>query len=295
MLALLLRLGGIAGIATMAALIKLASDRGVHIAEIIFWRQGIAIPILLAYALTRGGPGILRTARPRAHLVRSLYGFFGMVLNFGAVILLPLAEATTFSFTAPLWAVILSTLILHERVGVWRWSSVIVGFVGVLVIAQPGGHAIPLGGAAAALGGAFMVALISLHIRDLGRTEQAVTIVFWFAAFSTLLVLPALPFSMRAHAPGDYLLLVGIGVAGTLGQLLITAALRFGEVSSVIVMDYSSLVWATLYGWLFFAVLPPAATWIGAPLIIVAGTIIAWRERVLRKQVVVGTAPPTGT
>ncbi|MXO93533.1 EamA family transporter [Erythrobacter arachoides] len=275
LLALVLRLGGIAGIATMAALIKIASDRGVHIAEIIFWRQGIAIPMLLGWALARGGLASLGTKRPRAHLMRSVYGFVGMVLNFGAVILLPLAEATTFSFTAPLWAVILSMVILHEKVGLWRWSSVVAGFAGVLIIAQPGGHAIPLGGAAAALGGAFMVALISLQIRDLGRTEKPVTIVFWFAAISTLLALPALPFTMRVHAIGDYALLAGIGVAGTVGQLLITAALRYGQVSSVIVMDYSALVWATLYGWLFFAVLPPAATWIGAPLIIAAGVIIA--------------------
>lgn len=283
-LALLVRLGGIAGLATMAALIKLAADRGVHIAEIIFWRQALAIPLLLAFAAGTTGIGVLATRRPKAHAVRSGYGFVGMVMNFGGVILLPLAEATTMSFTAPMWAVILSMLLLGERIGVWRWSAVVAGFAGVLIIAQPGGHAIPLLGAAAGLGGAFMIALISLQIRDLSRTEKPITIVFWFATFSTLVALPILPFTMARHAPSDYALLAGIGFFGTVGQMLITLAIRLGKVSSVIVMDYSSLIWATLYGWLFYAVLPPAATWIGAPLIVVAGIIIAWREGVVGKQ-----------
>lgn len=284
LLALLVRVGGMAAIATMAALIKLAADRGIHIAEIIFWRQFVSIPILLAWALIAGGLGVLATQRPKAHLVRSAYGLTGMVLNFTGVILLPLAEATTMSFTAPIWAVILSMLFLGEKVGKWRWSAVATGFAGILIIAQPGGHTIPLAGAAAALGGAFMIALISLQIRDLGRTDKSITIVFWFAAFSTLCIAPFLPFTMTAHGWQDYALLLGIGLSGTVGQLLITLALRLGKVSSVIVMDYTSLIWATLYGWLFFSVLPPAATWIGAPLIVVAGVIIAWRERAVSSR-----------
>ena len=295
LLALLIRLGGMAGIATMAALIKLAADRGVHIVEIIFWRQAISIPILLVLAMATGGIGQLKTKRPKAHGLRAGYGFIGMVLNFAAVILLPLAEATTFSFTAPIWAVILSTAMLGERVGWWRWSSVVVGFVGIIVIAQPGGHAIPLGGAAAALGGAFMVALISIQIRDLSTTEKATTIVFWFATFSTLCVLPFLPFTMAGHDWQTYAILAGIGLSGTVGQLLITLALRYGKVSSVVVMDYSSLIWATLYGWLFYSVLPGTSTWLGAPLVVVAGIIIAWRERVVSRKRFVDQRQSIGT
>lgn len=296
MMALAFRIGGIAALATMAALIKLAADRGVHIVEIIFWRQAISIPILVAGAMMMlGGISVFVTHRPKAHLMRSAYGLVGMVLNFAGVILLPLAEATTFSFTAPIWAVVLSIFLLGEKVGIWRWSAVLAGFVGILIIAQPGGEPLPVEGAAAALGGAFMVALISLQIRDLSRTEKPITIVFWFATLSTICVAPLLPFTMQAHDLGTYLLLLGIGFFGTVGQLLITAALRFGEVSKVIVMDYSALIWATLYGWLFFAVLPPAATWIGAPIIVLSGVIIAWRERVLGKAQLVARVRSTGT
>lgn len=285
LLALLIRLGAIAALATMSALIKYADQEGVHLVEILFWRQFICLPILIGWVLL-WGPGLasLATKRPGSHAMRGIYGLVGMVLNFSAVIMLPLAEATTMNFTAPLWAVILSTIILKDRPGIWRWSSVIIGFIGVLLIARPGSGTIPLAGAAVALGGAFMIALISIQIADLNRTEKPLTIVFWFAAVSAPICALGLPFYGSAHSPQILLLILAIGVTGTVGQLLLTAALRFGEVSSVIVMDYSSLFWATLYGILLFGVLPTPGTWIGAPLIVLAGLIITWREHYLSRQ-----------
>jgi drug/metabolite transporter (DMT)-like permease len=295
LLALLIRLGAIAALATMSALIKLAADRGIHLLEIIFWRQFVTIPIALAWVMGTSGLAALGTRRPGAHALRGLYGTIGMVLNFGAVILLPLAEATTLNFTAPIWAVVLSAILLKEHVGWWRWSAVLLGFVGILVIAQPGGGQFPLYGAMVALGGAFMIALISIQIADLSRTEQPLTIVFYFALFSVPLTALALPFVMTAHTLVDWLLLLGIGLAGSAGQLLLTAALRFGKVASVIVMDYSALFWATLYGWMLFGMLPPASTWAGAPLVVVAGLVIAWREHRLARAARLGTSRIEGT
>ena len=283
LLALLIRLGAIAGLATMSALIKLASDRGIHLLEIMFWRQFITLPIAIGWVMATSSLASLATRRPGTHMMRGFYGTIGMVLNFGAVILLPLAEATTLNFTAPIWAVILSTLLLKEHVGIWRWSAVLFGFVGIVVIAQPGSGHIPLFGALVALGGAFMIALISIQIADLNRTDKPLTIVFYFAVFTTLVTAPALPFVMTGHDGDEWLLLLGIGLSGAAGQLLLTAALRFGKVASVIVMDYSSLFWATLYGWFLFGMLPPASTWLGAPLIVAAGLVIAWREHRLMR------------
>jgi drug/metabolite transporter (DMT)-like permease len=284
LLALLIRLGAIAALATMSALIKLAAERGIHLLEIMFWRQALTIPIALAWVLATSGLATLATHRPGTHFLRGLYGTIGMVLNFGAVILLPLAEATTINFTVPIWAVLLSIVLLREKVGLWRWSAVFLGFAGILVIAQPGDGHFPLYGALVALGGAFMVALISIQIADLNRTDKPLTIVFYFALFSTPLAALSLPFVATAHDTQGWLLLLGIGLAGALGQLLLTAALRFGSVASVIVMDYSGLFWATLYGWLLFETLPPASTWLGAPLIVIAGLVIAWREHKLARQ-----------
>ncbi len=284
LLALLIRLGAIAALATMSALIKLASERGIHLLEIMFWRQFLTLPIAMGWVLMTSGLATLATARPGRHMMRAVYGTVGMVLNFGAVILLPLAEATTINFTVPIWAVLLSILLLKEKVGLWRWSAVLLGFGGVLVIAQPGDGHFPLYGALVALGGAFMIALISIQIADLNRTDKPLTIVFWFALFTTLVTAPALPFVMTAHDSAGWLLLLGIGISGAAGQLLLTAALRFGAVASVIVMDYSALFWATLYGWLLFDMLPPSSTWLGAPLIVAAGLVIAWREHRLKRQ-----------
>jgi drug/metabolite transporter (DMT)-like permease len=283
-LALVVRLGAVAALATMAMLVKLAHARGIAFLEILFWRQFISIPLVFTWALASGGIGSLKTDRPWIHARRAAYGVTGMVLNFGAVILLPLAEATTFNFTSSIWAVILSVLLLHEQVGRYRWAAVALGFTGVLVITQPGSSHFPLYGATVALGGAFMVALISIQVADLGRTERSQTIVFWFATLSSPVLALALPFVFAPHALTGWLLLVAIGGFGTLGQLGLTAALRFGPVASVIVMDYSMLFWATLYGWLIWDRLPSAATWIGAPLIIAAGMIIARREHRLHKE-----------
>ena len=263
----------------MTAMVKLASESGLSLPEILFWRQLPGIPLILAIYWARGSLGRLKSNRLRQHAMRAGLGLTGMFLLFGAVTLLPLAEATSFNFTSAIWAVILSAIILHEKVGAWRWSAVALGFIGVLVIAQPGDGHVPMLGAIVALGAAFMVAIISIYIRDLTQTEDSLTIVFYFSLFSLPLLGAILPFFWQSKSVEQWGLLLGLGISGLLGQYLLTSALRYGSVASVIVMDYSSLIWATLLGWAIFANLPPATTWLGAPLIVTAGVLIAWRER----------------
>ena len=282
-LALVIRLGAAFVLSVMLVLAKLANESGVHLLEILFWRQLPTVPMIGLWLAVTGGIARLRTARIGKHGLRALYGLVGMILNFGAVTLLPLAEATTINFTTAFWAVILSALILHERVGRWRWTAVVLGFVGVLIITRPGDGHIPLLGALVGLGAAFMIALISIQIRDLARTDEPLSIVFWFSAFSIPVLAVVMPFVGESHTSYQWALLGGLGAFGLLGQLLLTASLRYGAVASVIVMDYSALIWATLFGWAVFDLLPPATTWIGAPLIVGAGLIIAWREHTLGK------------
>ncbi len=279
--ALLIRLAAILALATMSVFVKLASESGIHVAEILFWRQFITIPLLGGWLLLTRQAALFRTQRVGMHARRAAYGMTGMVLIFSALALLPLAEATVFNFTSTIWAVILSALLLHEKVGRYRWIAVVLGFTGVLIIAQPGGSNIDLLGSALALGGAFMVALISIQIRDMNRTEHQLTIVFYFAAFSVPVLLLILPFVFTAHDSYQWMILAGLGLSGLAGQVLLTLSLRFGAVASVIVMDYSSLIWATLFGFWIFGNIPPVATWFGAPLIVIAGLIIAWREHKL--------------
>lgn len=276
--ALMLRL--LAGIvlSTVFMLSKLGHQLGIPFTEILFWRQAFALPLIVGYLALIGRLGTLKTTRLGAHATRAFYGTVGMAFTFGAPILLPLAVAATFSFTAPIFAVVLGALVLHEHVGRWRWSAVVLGFLGVLVIAHPGNLHVSPFGALVGIGGGLMVAVVSIQLRNLGRTENPLATVFYFALFASLALAPTLPFTMVHHDAAQWLVLLALGTLGTVAQWLLTAALRYGAVASVIVMDYSQLIWSTLYGWLIFAQLPPATTWLGAPLVVVAGAIIAWRE-----------------
>lgn len=288
--ALGLRLLAVVLLSTLVMVVKVTAETGVALPEILFWRQLIPGLLILAWVAARGQWSRLRTRRLPDHGRRAMLGMTGMFFTFGAPLLLPLAVATTFGFTTPVFAVILSALLLNERVGPVRWLAVLLGFAGIIIITQPGHAIIPPLGAAVGLGAGLMVALISIQVRDLGRTEESLSIVFWFAAFSTPVLALGLPFFATWHSPWQWFLLAAGGVLGLAGQLLLTAALRYGQVASVSVMDYSALVWATLFGWLIWDELPPSSLWLGAPLIIVAGAVIAWREHLHHRRL-----PPTAT
>jgi drug/metabolite transporter (DMT)-like permease len=281
MYALGLRLVAMAAISVMLLLVKLTGEHGIWLPETLFWRQFFPGIALIGWLGARGQLGRLHTKRPWIHARRAFIGGVGMFMTLGVVQILPLAEATVLGFTAPIFAVLLAVLLLGEKVGPWRWTAVVLGLAGVVIIAGPDRGHIPLLGLAIGIGAAFMVALISIQLRDLGRTEEPVSVVFWFSAYCTpVLALFMLWTGLPSHDLAGWAMLVGIGLTGLVAQLLMTAALRYGSVASVIVMDYSQFGWATLWGWLVFANVPPAQTWIGAPAIIAAGLIIAWREQV---------------
>lgn len=286
-----LRLAAVAVLATLTMAVKYTVDAGVAFPEVLFWRQLLTIPFLLGWLALRRETTRLRTQRLPAHFRRALLGTVGMGFTFGAPVLLPLAEATTLGFTTPIFAVIFSALLLKEAVGPYRWAAVAIGFAGVLVIARPDGH-LPLFGSLVGLGAGLMVALISVQIRDLTRTDEPLSIVFWFAALSSPVLALFLPFYAAAHSAEQWLLLGAVGVLGCVGQLFLTASLRYGPIASVIVMDYSALAWATFYGWVIWGDTPARSTWLGAPLILLAGLIIVWREHRLGKQPALqGTLP----
>lgn len=279
--ALALRLIAMLALSAMLLLVKLTGEHGISLPETLFWRQFLPGIALLGWLTARSELARVRTERPWIHARRALIGGLGMFLTLGVVQILPLAEATVLGFTAPIFAVLLAVVLLGEKVGIWRWTAVALGLVGIVIIAGPDRAHLPLIGLATGIGAAFMVALISIQLRDLGRTEEPVSIVFWFSAFcAPPMALFMLWTGLPHHDLAGWAMLFGIGAAGLVAQLLMTAALRYGSVSSVIVMDYSQFGWATLWGWLVFAHVPPAQTWIGAPAIIAAGLIIAWREQV---------------
>lgn len=282
--AVLLRLGSAFVFSAMNAVIKLAEAGGAHLAEVLFFRQAFALVPVLIWVAAGPGLGTLRTQRFAAHVGRTALGLVSMSMVFTTILLLPLAESTTLQFTLPIFATILGAVILREPTGIHRWGAVIAGFVGVVIITQPGqGGSIPLIGIVTGLGGACLAAGVSILLRQIGRTEAAATTVFWFSALSVPVL--AVPFALYAtpHPAMTWLWMAMIGVFGGCAQLLMTASLKLGPVSAVVPMDYTGLIWATMFGWLLFETLPSAATIIGAPILVGSGLYIVWREQYRRR------------
>jgi drug/metabolite transporter (DMT)-like permease len=276
-----LRTAGATSFGLMAASIKLAYGAGVAPLETIFYRSAFALPIVLMWMASTGNLMAWRTQRPLAHVWRASVGLTAMMLSFAALDYLPLAEAVTIGFAAPLFATILSALVLKEKVGRHRWSAVAIGFVGVLLVMRPHGEQAPIVGLLLALGGAFLTSVVFITLRQIGRTEATSTIVLWFTILSALGAGTALPWSAHAHPGTVWLILLAIGALGGVGQILMTASLRFAPVSTVVPFDYAQLLWAVLLGWILFNTRPAATTGIGAAVIVASGLYTLHRERVL--------------
>jgi drug/metabolite transporter (DMT)-like permease len=262
----------------MWVLVKLLGERGVHLVELLFYRQLFAMPVVCGWIIWTMGPRGIATQRIGLHGTRAFIGLTSMAFNFGSVMLLPLAESTTIGFTAPIFATIFSALFLRETTGIHRWGAVLVGFIGVVVITRPDTAHFPPLGLTVAITAAVGVAIISILLRALSRTESPPTIVFWF----TLLSIPPLGLLMmwfgRWHDPATFALIVAMGICGGVAQLLLTTALRWARVAIVLPMDYSAIIWSALFGWLLWDMLPIGSTWAGAALIVASGLYIVLRE-----------------
>ncbi len=247
----------------------------------------VVLPFLLASAGTRA----FRTRRFGGHFIRAAAGYVAMALAFYSIVNMPLADATALGFTRPLFMVVLAVLFLGEIARWRRWTATAIGFLGVIVMARPGLETIDLA-LMAAIGGAFFVAVVSVMIKKLAETERPATIIFYFGVISsTLAVGPAL-LVWQTPTPIELLLLIGIGAAGSLGQYFTILAFRVGEATAVDPFDYVRLIYATLFGYLFFAELPDRYTLLGAAIIVASTWYIAQREARLRREAQSATTAP---
>jgi len=272
----------------MYALMKWAATlEPVSAGEMVFYRSLFGLPVVLFWVLSaKGGLASLSTRRPMVHVWRCALGVTGILLIFQGLKLLPLADATTIGFTAPIFATLLSILFLKEKVGRHRWTAVVLGFLGVLVMVRPGAEgAPPLAGLLFALGGAFVAAAVTVTLRQLGKTESATAIVFWFfvacATVGGVLTL----IDGHSHSWAVLAVLAAGGLAGGLAQMLMTTSLQHAPVSALAPLDYLQMVGAVVLGWLLLSDAPTAATMAGAALIAGSGLYTAWRERVLHREI----------
>ena len=278
-----MRLAAVAALGIMFALVKLGSERGVTLVESVFYRQLLSLPLILGWVALGPGFASLKTQRVGSHVIRMVMGLVAMSLNFLSMMMLPLAEATVIGFAVPLFATVLAAFLLKEPTGKYRWGAVVLGLIGVIFVVRPDGEALYSTGALVAVVAALATASVTIFIRQLGATEPAATTVVWFTASSLIPLGTAMLWFGQMHDPLPWVLLLAMGTAGGTAQLLLTASLRMAPVSVVLPMDYTGLIWATLWGWLLFSTLPLSATLLGAPIIIASGLIILWREHQLGK------------
>ena len=243
-------------------------------------RGGASLPFVLSWALMTIGARNLFRVRWPLHLLRAVLGITMMTTFVYALRTLPLTTAYTIFFIAPLLITALSVPILGERVGPRRWTAIVVGFVGVLVVLRPTGEGIGSLAGLAVLLAAMGYAVSAITVRVLARTDSSQSIVVWLLASMAfgagLLALPHWVPIQRA----DLWLIAGIGIAGALGQYTITEAFRQGEASLIAPLEYSALLWGLLLDFSLWGVLPDGITWIGAAVIVLSGLYLLRRERV---------------
>ena len=276
-------IGASATFAVAAALVKTVAER-VPTIEIVFFRSIIALVALWPMIARQGGVRTLATRRPFWHVVRVASGVVGMVTAFYGYAVLPIATVTALGFTMPLFLTALSIPLLGEKVGFRRWSAVIVGFGGVLLILRPGGDGIALIPALIVVFGAFAWAVAMAAIRRMGQLgESNVTIIAWFsvggAAVAGLAMIPV----WVTPDPRDFALLVAIGIISTAAQLLMTEAYRRAEASLVAPFEYVGILWTGLLGFVIWGERLSVWTLAGVAVLVASGLYILHRE-VVRQQ-----------
>ena len=274
----------------MLTVVKILGET-LPVGQLLFARNLFGlIPVLVVIAYTGGLAGVLRTNHLPGHFRRAVAGMLAMGLWFAALPRLSFPEATAIVYAAPLIMVALAALVLGERVRVYRWSAVGVGFVGVFIILlpqvregfDPTSDARSLG-AMLALGAAVFMALSSVLTRDLARTEKTSTIVIYFLLAGTLVTALTAP-TWVMPSPTEAVLLVLVGVLGGIGQLLLTQAYHHAEASLIAPFEYTSMIWVVAIGYFVFAEVPTINVLLGASVVISSGIFVIFRERRLGLQ-----------
>lgn len=247
------------------------------VVTILFFRSLGLVPIA-AYLVWRqdGLPGF-RTERLGLQVLRGLFIFLMFLGYYVALTHLPLATAVALVFSAPLMTTLLSVPILKERVGRHRIGAVLVGFLGVLIMVRPGGGAFEWA-ALLCLGASFCYSLSLILTRYLGTSESLVSLVFYPNLIFLLGSIFLLPTAWTPVPLRQVALLVGFGVCVIVPHLAITQAYRIAPPPVLAPLDYTTLVWALLWGWLIWKEWPNAVTFLGAIIVMLSGLYVIYRE-----------------
>ncbi|MDK3075227.1 DMT family transporter [Sedimentitalea sp. JM2-8] len=245
--------------------------------QIAFFRNLFGLAFLVPLLVGQGWAQ-MRTQRLGLHALRGLVNIGAMLMFFTAVATTPLAKVTALSFTAPVFAAALSVLVLGETFRLHRWTAILFGFLGMLIILRPG-LAIIEPGAFLVLGSAVLWAVAMIIIKILSRTESSVAIVAWMGVSLCLFSIGPALMVWQTPSPTAWLWLAFIGFTGSVAQVSLSQALKETDPTAVLPFDFLKLIWTALLAAWLFGEIPDIHTWIGAGVIFGSGLYIARRER----------------
>ncbi len=252
-----------------------------HPVEAVFFRNLITAVLTVPFILAFGGIGILRTQRAGIHAIRTVTGVISNVCYFYAYQHVALADGMAIAMSVPIFATLFAIPLLGEKVGRHRWAAIVVGFVGVLIALNPHGD-IQTGSLYALAGTAFW-AVAMPYVRLLGATDSPYTVVFHYMWASTLMAACFLPWVWVTPTGEVMVLYLATGLAGTVGQICMTYALKLAPASIISPFEYTKIGWAILFDLTLWGAPPSVTTLLGAGIVMITGLYILYRETRRRK------------
>ncbi len=259
-------------------------SNGYPLGQVLFFRGFIGALLYFLIIPRNRITNFYYTKRAGLHFLRCFFGLIALLSIFTALRNLPLATVVSISFAAPIFTTIFSIFFLNEKVGVYRWLAVLIGFIGIIIIAQPGltelniYYVYPI---VFCLG----MAYVAISIRQLSKTEPVWLISLYFSIAITIVSLTTIPNGWIMPSFNDFIILSFLGVFGGVANLWLSQSYKFSEVSLVTPLKYLTLVFAIIFGYLIWGEIPTIKTLAGAFLVLLSSIIIFRREILLKKQV----------
>jgi drug/metabolite transporter (DMT)-like permease len=251
------------------------------IGEVLFSRSLISLGVCALIILPTTGLAVFHTERVRHHAMRSFSQFLSQTFLVIAFSLMPLASAVAINFSAPLFTSLLSMYLLKEHVGAARWAALVVGFVGVLIVTNPGAETFSIG-ALFALANAVIYGSVTAAVRGMTKTESAETLTLYQLVMISGFFACLLPLGVIVPTWADAGLIAVNGIMNGIGQYWWTRALHLAPASAVTPFFYFMLVWAILLGFVVWGDVPTLHLLLGSVVVVGSGLFLLWRESTRR-------------
>jgi drug/metabolite transporter (DMT)-like permease len=261
----------------MTGIVRHLSLTGMEGVEIVFWRNMTAMTILVPFVFFKGAAISIKIHNKTLYFLRVIVGLTSMTLWFYGLGMIELATSTALTFTAPIFTSILAVFILKEKMGVRRWSAVVIGFVGMLIIVRPGISDMH-GGAALIVGGCFFMSIALIIVKKLTDTETPFSMMFHMHLWFALLTLPAAYYYWHGMDGERLMWCYGVAIFSIIAQYAVAKSFSLLDVVMTTPFDFLRLIIATIVAYYAFGEVPDKWAYIGGAIIITSTIYIAHRE-----------------